>query len=110
MPTDPSTGAPLISEFADDPDMLELVEMFVGELPQRVADIQQAVDTSDKATLARLSHQLKGSAGGYGFTPITNAAADVEKLVKADKQLQDIEAEIAELLTLCRRASSQPKA
>ena len=97
---------PLYSEYANDPDMLELVEMFVNEMPDRVSSIEQAIRQADIENLARLSHQLKGAAGGYGFTSITEAAAVVEKLAKAEKDLQEIEGSIAELLTLCRRAKA----
>ena len=72
-------GPPLLSDFASDPDMLELVEMFVAEMPQRVAAIEKAVSDSDTASIASLAHQLKGAAGGYGFGCITDAAANRRK-------------------------------
>ncbi len=106
---DQLSGQPLHSEYADDPDMQELVEMFVSELPERAKAIEDAVKQADIANLTRLSHQLKGAAGGYGFTPITDAAAVVESLAKAEKDLQDMEMSIAELLSLCRRATSRAK-
>jgi len=104
-----SPQAPLLSDYADDPEMLELVEMFVGEMPDRITSIEQAVRESDLSTLTKLAHQLKGAAGGYGFNSITEAAAGVEQMAKAEKELQEIEGSISELLTLCRRASSQAK-
>ena len=103
------SGQPLHSEYAGDPDMRELVEMFVSDLPERVEAIEKAVRQADMANLTRLSHQLKGAAGGYGFTPITDAAATVETLAKAEKDLQEMEMSIAQLLSLCRRATSSPK-
>ena len=105
----PSTNQPLFSDYADDPDMLELVEMFVSELPIRMTSIEQAMQQTDLAALAKVSHQLKGAAGGYGFMPITDAAAQVEKLAKVEKDLEEIEDSIAQLLTLCRRATADPK-
>ncbi len=101
-------GEPLYSEYASDPDMADLVEMFVSEMPDRIQSIQKAAQDADLNALAKLSHQLKGAAGGYGFTPITEAAAEVEKQVKAEKQLEDIERSLSQLLTLCRRATSDP--
>jgi CHASE3 domain sensor protein/CheY-like chemotaxis protein len=53
----------LVSELADDEDMLELIEMFVGDFPDRIAELERAIDERDIAELARLAHQLKGSAG-----------------------------------------------
>lgn len=72
----------LISEFADDPDMVELVAMFIDELPQRIAAMEAALASEDLAQLSALSHQLKGAAGGYGFTPITDLARVVEERVR----------------------------
>ncbi len=88
--------------------MLELVEMFVDEMPDRISAIEQAVQEADIAMLTTLSHQLKGAAGGYGFGTITDAAAEVEKLAKTQKQIDELEGSIAQLLSLCRRASSNP--
>ena len=68
----------LLSEWADDEEMLELVEMFVGALLERVAAIEQALEQEDLSTLASLSHQMKGSAGGYGFPTITDVAAQLD--------------------------------
>lgn len=58
--------------------MRELVQMFVDELPERMAAIQTAVQAGQFETAATLCHQLKGAAGGYGFPTITDAAAEVE--------------------------------
>lgn len=101
---------PLLSDYADDPDMLELVEMFVDEMPERVTAIEEAIQLADIQALSRLTHQLKGAAGGYGFGCITEAAGQVEQLTKAQKELDEMEGAVAQLLSLCRRASSNSKA
>jgi len=100
---------PLYSDLTTDPDMLELVEMFVSELPNRVAAIEQAVEQANLTDLAKLSHQLKGAGGGYGFSSITEAAAAVEKLAKSQADINAMQESLGELLSLCNRATSQPK-
>ncbi|MBT6497087.1 MAG: response regulator, partial [Planctomycetaceae bacterium] len=75
--------AALVSELADDEDMLELVEMFVGELPERIAAIERSIDEQDLETLGVLAHQLKGAAGGYGFPTMTDAARLLDASMKA---------------------------
>lgn len=100
---------PLYSDLSTDPDMLELVEMFVSELPDRVAAIEQAVEQANLADLAKLSHQLKGAGGGYGFSSITEAAAVVEKQAKLQTDISAVQESLGELLSLCNRATSQPK-
>ena len=100
---------PLYSDLSSDPDMLELVEMFVSELPDRVAAIEKAVEEANLADLRKLSHQLKGAGGGYGFTSITEAAAVVEKLSKSQAEISAVQESLKELVSLCNRASSDPK-
>ena len=49
-----SASQPLYSEFADDPDMAELVDMFVSDLPQRIQQIEQALETADLDALTEV--------------------------------------------------------
>jgi CheY-like chemotaxis protein len=107
--TNAPTQGPLHSTLAGDPDMAELVQMFVGELPARVAAIQQALGAQDLATLKTLSHQLKGAGGGYGFDAITATAAVLEGHVKAQADLATLQASAKDLIDLCRRATAEPQ-
>jgi PAS domain S-box-containing protein len=72
----------LTSEYADDPDLGELVDTFVGNLPARAAQVAAALDAGDVETLARLAHQVKGTGTSYGFPALTAAARFLEALVK----------------------------
>ena len=98
----------LVSEFADDDDMVELIEMFVDELPARVAAIEQATCDQELENLRALAHQLKGAAGGYGFSAITDAAAILESSVKTHQVAEPVKQEVDALVNLCRRATAQP--
>lgn len=73
---------PVKSEFADDPDMADIVALFVSELPKRVATMQEALSSGDIAQLRVLAHQLKGAAGGYGFPKLGEAAALIDLGIK----------------------------
>ena len=101
--TDTSTK-PVVSEFCNDADMMELVEMFVDELPDKAAAMEKAFNDQDLDELRRLSHQLKGAAGGYGFPTITDAAKVVEADVRAEEALEKLAQEVKELVSLCGRA------
>ena len=112
LPTDSDlfeNREPLYSDYVDDPDMTELVEMFVSELPQRIEQIQQSLQGTDLPSLRDLAHQLKGAAGGYGFTPITDAAAVVEKNVRTETDTDNLRQSVDELINLCNRATSNRK-
>ena len=94
----------LISELADDDDMLDLIEMFVGELPETIAGIQKAIDERDLETLGVLAHQMKGAAGCFGFPTMTDAARLLEASMKAGEELSTIEEQARALTDLCNRA------
>ena len=102
--------APLVSDFAGDPDMVELVEGFASDLPARIDAIIAAVKGQNLIDLKRLAHQLKGAAGGYGFQTLGASAQKVEHaLTTATAPPQEVLAavnqDVRSLVTLCYRAS-----
>ncbi|MDX9912896.1 MAG: Hpt domain-containing protein [Phycisphaerales bacterium] len=102
-------GVPIRSQYANDPEMAELVEFFVSELPQRTQAIEAAMAESRAADLKRLAHQLKGAGGGYGYPAISSAAARVEEDVKqaGDRMLSELDqlrGDVEALLAICERA------
>ena len=105
-PTAPQSR--LRSSYADDPDMGQIVALFVQEMPARVQQLSSAWDKHDLAMLRRLTHQLKGSGGGYGFPAISESAGKVEELVASvisGDQPPDganVQRELRELIELCR--------
>lgn len=105
--TTPQPTAPIRSEFADDPDMAELVELFVSELEERTETIASAMDGSDWETLTRMAHQLKGASGGYGFPSIGAKAAEVEHRLRAGEtdDLDSLKNQVDELIQMCNRAA-----
>jgi HPt (histidine-containing phosphotransfer) domain-containing protein len=74
--------APLYSALAADPDLAELVELFVAEVPDRITAIQDAVSHHAWSKVAILSHQLKGAAGSYGFPELSRVARSLEVAAK----------------------------
>lgn len=97
----------LISSFATDPDMQELVGVFVDELGGHIEKIQTALDCGQLDKVRSIAHQLKGAGGGYGFMPITEAALVVETAVKTQANVETIAQALNELVDLCKRASSK---
>lgn len=98
----------LLSTLAEDEEMVELVEMFVDELPGRVESMERALSEENIEALTSLAHQLKGAAGGYGFPTITDAARQLEEMSKTDRDLEKLAAEVRELADLCGRARATP--
>lgn len=105
-----SANTPLVSDFADDPSMAEIIGEFVAELPDRVAAIREAVRLSDTVKVRRIAHQLKGAGGGYGFPVISEAAGAVERRLTANGGPEPSVSRAAEsieiLISYCQCASS----
>jgi hypothetical protein len=91
---------PLVSSFADDPDMAELVREFTAALPLTVGDLETMWESGQHAELLRRVHQLKGSGGGYGFDDITRQAGVTEAALRTSAP--DAADELAALISLCR--------
>jgi CheY-like chemotaxis protein/HPt (histidine-containing phosphotransfer) domain-containing protein len=84
------------------PGTAKLVERFLAGLPQRVAAIQDALATNHRDQLKTLAHQLKGAAGGYGFTAVSQAAGKLEAAAAAsDADPATLATHVADLATLC---------
>jgi HPt (histidine-containing phosphotransfer) domain-containing protein len=117
-PTDSTRAkASLRSSFSSDPEMRELVDFFIDDLARRVAAISSALDALDRRRLRVLAHQLYGSAEGYGFRPIGEAARILEEEICANQLDDGLAEEVAlsvlrekteDLLTVCRRAIPTP--
>jgi HPt (histidine-containing phosphotransfer) domain-containing protein len=102
----------IVSDFAGDPEMGELVQLFVSELPQRVEALRSAWAGKQVETLARLAHQLRGASAGYGFPTIGKSAErlelDIRKLDRRDagEALASIAGQFKDLVDLCNRVRS----
>ena len=110
----PDRHPTLRSEMANDPEIAELVEEFVGELPSRIGALSSALGDGDAIRLRTLAHQLKGAAGGYGFPTIGHVAKRVEEeCLRADgsaaELLERARSGVDELINLCRQASRPDK-
>jgi HPt (histidine-containing phosphotransfer) domain-containing protein len=97
---------PIVSAFASDPVLRELVEMYVSEMPGRIADLERAFAAGDRERLRITAHQIKGAAGSYGFDCLTQSAAALESVMRADRPPEELRRSLEELLTLCRRISA----
>jgi len=94
----------LYSSLGNDPDLGEIVEMFVEEMPERVETMIGQLNASDWEGLRRSAHQIKGAAGSYGFDPISPCAAQLEHSICENGPEEQIRNAVAELIDICKRA------
>jgi len=102
MSSSQSVTEPVYSSLGDDPDLGELVEMFVDEMPSKIELLQTQFDACDWPSLQRTAHQLKGAGGSYGFDALTPWAARLEDAAKQTASEAEIRRAIEELVAVCR--------
>ena len=86
--------------------MRPIVAMFLAELPKRITGFEAAVQASDLVQFKRLTHQMKGAAGGYGYPSITQAAISLERCIEmsGDAWIGACGVHLDALILLLRRA------
>jgi HPt (histidine-containing phosphotransfer) domain-containing protein len=84
--------------------MIPLVRLFLDSLAVQIATIDALREPHQRTELAGIAHQLKGSAGGYGFMRISELARDVERCAASSESQSECEGAIDALLSLCRAA------
>jgi HPt (histidine-containing phosphotransfer) domain-containing protein len=93
----------IYSEFKDDPDMADLVDSYVSSVPEKLEIIEKCISTEDVQTLARVVHQLKGSAGSYGFPAITSLAAELEQSLLRGASAAEVQQPVEDLVDSLKR-------
>ena len=91
------------SSLAADPELGEIVGMFVEEMPGRVATLLGHLDKKDWDRLRQSAHQLKGAAGSYGFAAISPCAGRLEGVIRDGEPEERIREAVNELVDLCGR-------
>ncbi len=93
---------PVYSAFGSDPDLGPLVELYVSEMPDRIRSLEEAYASRNWEDLRRVAHQMKGSAGSYGFDCLTPLAYAVEVAARQGDDETAITEALTELLRVCR--------
>jgi len=92
----------MLAEF---PELSEIVVRFCDNLPNRIQSMDEAYQALNWEDLMMHAHRLRGSAGAFGFTDLTAAAALLERfsraqqLGEATQALGGIKAAVEKVLT-----------
>jgi HPt (histidine-containing phosphotransfer) domain-containing protein len=84
--------------------MVEIIEMFVDGLSDRIESITTAFEDRNFTTVSGIAHQLKGAAGGYGYPSLSELAFEVEHLARQNADDAQIEDALDLLVGQCRGA------
>ena len=97
------SGKLIYSTLGADPNLGEIVEIFVDEMADRIETLSRQFDASDWKALQRTAHQLKGAAGSYGFDAISQPAARLEFALRDSEPEEELAQATAELIDFCSR-------
>jgi len=102
--TDPGEGLePLYSSYAKEAEMEALITRFVDGLAPQIENFRSAANDNDFPLLERLAHQLNGAAGGYGFMPVSHAAAALEKVARNAARPEEVTESLKFMIKVCAR-------
>jgi len=80
------------------PDIVtRLIDLFLGQAPNHVAEIQAALTACDAEALARAAHALKGTSANLGATRLNELAGLVERQAR-NAELNGAEQYVAALV------------
>jgi signal transduction histidine kinase/DNA-binding NarL/FixJ family response regulator len=90
----------------EDEELQQFLPRFVSRLPQQVAELQDLLRKESIEQLGRAVHQIKGTAGMYGFGAISDVAARAEVIAKGKEGPCDLELltrEVEGMIEMIRR-------
>lgn len=90
------------ADLAGDSEYISLVKKFVDGLPQTLLDADKMLVSENWDGLVKIMHDLKGSAGGFGFPALTSQAEKIHFLLK-EKTIGEIPKRVKQLMSYCRR-------
>ncbi|MCX7991703.1 MAG: Hpt domain-containing protein [Proteobacteria bacterium] len=60
-------------------ELEEIVPLFIEKRYKDIEEISKCLNSEDYDTIRRLGHNIKGTAGGYGFLKIMEIGRDIER-------------------------------
>lgn len=67
-----------------DADLQDLIPQFIENRKKDIESLVELVEKKDLTAIAQLSHKIKGAAAGYGFTELSDLAAQMEVAAKSN--------------------------
>jgi len=86
----------------DDESYINLVNQFIQNLPERVDNLITSYNNGELAEVRKITHDLKGLGGGYGFAQLSEVASKLTFLLE-DNNIKTIPTVLIELEDICKR-------
>ena len=101
--------SPGMARLVDDERFRPILMKFLNGLPDRMKAIEEALAGEDQETLLTLVHQLKGSAGSYGFPRISELARECQDQLRDQMSQEDLLPSVSGLLRELEKAIEKAK-
>ena len=96
-PLDPQAIEDLRALNPDDVSFLrELIQIYLDDSPQQIAEIEQSLTKGDAPRLTRAAHSLKGSSANFGASQLRAICEKIEHLGRT-AALSEVPAQLPEL-------------
>jgi histidine phosphotransfer protein HptB len=101
---DAPIGQTAIRELRDEGEdlLIELVEMFIGEVPGQLATLEKALAKRDGGAIRLIAHTLKGTGGNFGASRMQALAGAIEEKGRS-RSLDGAAATFVQLRAECAR-------
>ncbi|MDH5338298.1 MAG: ATP-binding protein, partial [Rubrivivax sp.] len=99
---EPDADTPIVSRHANHAKLGHIVQRFALQLPDKLAQMDQALQRGDHDELSALAHWLKGAGGSMGFDELFEPAKALE-LAAHDSDVPRARAVLTQLRQLQRR-------
>lgn len=104
----PVNPTPIYSTLAHDADFLDLIEMYVEDVPDFIQRLTEASIRKAWDEVGSVAHEIKGSAGGHGYQQVTDAACRLDRACKENASATEILNHLQELVGLMKRLRVSP--
>ncbi|MBN1345064.1 MAG: response regulator [Phycisphaerae bacterium] len=95
---------PLHSALWSDVAMRPLILRFLDRLDEKSRQLRRLMEAEDRNRIQQLCSELKGSAKGYGYSQISRAAREIQKLATDGAPFDRLESDVTQLAKLCTAA------
>ncbi|MFA4987024.1 MAG: Hpt domain-containing protein [Candidatus Brocadiia bacterium] len=82
--------AQILPEFRADPEMSQIAEEYVMEVPGMLQAIREGLEKPDLEVVRRNAHTIKGSSGTFGMIQLGLIAGELEAACKRGESLEEL--------------------
>lgn len=94
-------SATIYSAYEGQPNMSDLILSYIQRAHELASELEEAVGANDLNAVRQVCLKLKGSAGGYGFNPVSELAAQAIESIDASRALESARQQLNLLSLMC---------